>query len=49
MGSLPVTVQLTEGAHTFKVQSPDGTYFTQKREARFDGSGRPVTIELSPR
>jgi serine/threonine protein kinase len=48
-GTLPVTVQLTEGAHTFKVQAPDGTYFTQKRETRFDGSGRPVNVELSPR
>jgi hypothetical protein len=49
MGTLPVTVQLAQGSHLFKVQGPDGAYFTVRKDATFDGSGSPVTLVLAPR
>ncbi len=48
LGTIPVTAQLTEGPHTFKVVLPDGSSYSVTRNVQFPDGGRPVNIPLSP-
>ena len=48
LGTIPVTAQLSEGTHTFKVVLPDGSSYSVTRNVQFPDGGRPVNIPLSP-
>jgi len=47
VGNLPTTARLSEGKHSFRVVTEDGSSFTLSREVRFDVPGRAVTVVLS--
>ena len=47
MGTMPVTVQVSEGARQFKIVGPDGGGCTQTRDIKFKAVGHPETITLA--
>ncbi len=47
VGKIPTSVKLTEGTHTFRVETSEGTSFTRSQDVRFD-SGTTVSVTLSP-
>lgn len=46
MGTMPVTVQVSEGLRQFKLVGPDGKTCTTPREVKFKAAGRPETVTL---
>lgn len=46
LGPLPVSLQLTEGVHTFKVVQVDGKSCQTTRDVRFTNGARPVNVKL---
>lgn len=47
LGKLPATGKLSEGSHTFKVVTPDGTEFTRTVQVQFAAPGQPAIISLA--
>jgi hypothetical protein len=42
----PAFISLTEGLHSFRVSTPDGSAFILQREVEIDGNGRAKPIAL---
>lgn len=46
LGPLPVSLQVTEGVHTFKLMQGDGKSCQTTRDVRFTDGARPVKVSL---
>ena len=47
VGKIPTSVKLTEGAHSFRVETPEGSSFNSSKDVRFE-AGSTVSVTLSP-
>jgi len=45
-GKIPVTAQVSEGSHSFKVVGDDGAIIERSHDIQFEVPGRPVSITL---
>ncbi|MCB9758864.1 MAG: PEGA domain-containing protein [Alphaproteobacteria bacterium] len=46
--TIPASIELPEGSHTFRVVTPDSTSYTVQRTIQFANPGQPVKVMLMP-